>query len=146
MSGSRDSGPADIDDVRREIGARARLVRVADQSLAVEEDEGKLLVSPRRARRDRQRLAVDADLERLLDGDLVALAVAPHDGERLVVEVRQPGVELAGLQAVGDPVVEYTIGLVTASGSQRSPVIESCSAFTLELDNHLQTPERALAL
>ena len=46
-----------------------------DQPLAVEEPERELLVVARRAHRHRQRGAVDADLERLLDRDLVALAV-----------------------------------------------------------------------
>ncbi len=51
-----------------------------DEPLAVEEPERELLVVAGRAHRDRQRDAVDADLQRLLDGNLVALAVAPDDG------------------------------------------------------------------
>ena len=46
-----------------------------DQALAVEEAERELLVVAGRAHRDRERRAVDADLQRLLDGDLVADAV-----------------------------------------------------------------------
>ena len=46
-----------------------------DQPLAVEEPERQLLVVARRAHRYGQRLAVDADLQRFLDGDLVADAV-----------------------------------------------------------------------
>lgn len=48
----------------------------------------------------------------------------------------------SGLRAIPliDPVIESTIGLVTPSGSQRSPVIEQLlGMFTpLELDKHLQ--------
>ena len=42
----------------------------------MQEAERELLVVAGRAHRDRQRRAVDADLQRLLDGHLVALAVA----------------------------------------------------------------------
>ena len=55
---------------------RPGLARPVDQPLAVEEAERQLLVVAGRAHRHRQRRAVDADLERLLDRDLVAPAVA----------------------------------------------------------------------
>ena len=52
-----------------------------DETLAEQEAEGELLVVAGRAHGDRQRLAVDADLHRLLDGHLVGLAVALDDGD-----------------------------------------------------------------
>ena len=62
-----------------------------DEPLAVEEAERELLVVAGRAHRDGQRGAVDADLERLLDGDLVALAVAAHDGGHPAGDRRRHG-------------------------------------------------------
>ena len=47
--------------------------RPVDQPFSIQEPEGEFLVVPRRAHRHRQRPAVDADLERLLDGDFVPL-------------------------------------------------------------------------
>ena len=72
------SGPDDLDGVDREVLGQARRARAVDEPLAVEEPERQLLVVAGRAHRDRERRAVDADLERLLDGDEVVLAVA-HD-------------------------------------------------------------------
>ncbi len=71
--------PAHVHDVRGEVPGRAGLVRAVDQPLAEQKAERQFLVVTGRAHRDRQRRAVDADLQRLLDGDLVALAVALHD-------------------------------------------------------------------
>src|SRR5690242_5350133 len=68
-----------VDRVRREVARGPDLddvLRSADQSLAGEEAHRQVLVLPRRAHGHRQRLAVDADLERLLDGQLVARALA----------------------------------------------------------------------
>ena len=61
----------DLDRVARELGGRPGGARAVDQPLAVQEPERELLVVARRAHRDRERRAVDADLERLLDRDLV---------------------------------------------------------------------------
>src|SRR4029079_9882238 len=70
--------PGDLDGVDREVLGQARRARAVDEALAVEEPERQLLVVAGGAHRDRERRAVDADLERLLDGDEVLLAVA-HD-------------------------------------------------------------------
>ena len=51
---------------------RGQVVRARDQSLAGQEARRQLLVLARRAHRHRERDAVDADLERLLDGEIVA--------------------------------------------------------------------------
>ena len=68
----------DLDRVRRAIARQPDPRRGVDQPLAEQEAHGKLLVVARRAHRDRERLAVDADLQRLLDRDEVARAVT-HD-------------------------------------------------------------------
>ena len=80
---------------------RAGVARPVDQALAVEEPERQLLVVAGRAHRHRQRLAVDPDLERLLDRDLVLAPVVTHfrvgpgHGERYVTRMadhfQQPG-------------------------------------------------------
>ena len=49
-----------------------------DKALPVEEPERQLLVVAGRPHRHAQRLAADPDLQRLLDGDRVARAVALH--------------------------------------------------------------------
>ena len=51
-----------------------------DQPFAVQEPERELLVVAGRAHRHRERRAVDADLERLLDRDLVLDPRAAHRG------------------------------------------------------------------
>jgi hypothetical protein len=73
--------PGDLDDVVGEVLGEARPAHAVDQALAEQEAERELLVVPGRAHGDRQRLAVDPDLHRLLDGHLVAPAVA-FDGGR----------------------------------------------------------------
>jgi len=70
----------DLDDVRGEVvggtdGAHVPAPR--DQTLPRQEADRELLVLARRAHRDGQRVAVDADLERLLDRDLVLDPPAP---------------------------------------------------------------------
>ena len=67
-----------LDHVRREIVAQPGSVRRADQSLPDQEPDRELLVVAGGSHRHRERLPVDADLERLLDGQLVAFAVADH--------------------------------------------------------------------
>jgi hypothetical protein len=57
-------------------------VRLADQALCVQEPERELLVVAGRAHRHSQRLAVDADLERLLDGDEILDPVVEDRCER----------------------------------------------------------------
>ena len=69
------SGPATSIAFASRSARRPRLVRLVDQPLAVEEAERQLLVVAGRPHRHRDRPAVDADLERLLDGDLVLEAV-----------------------------------------------------------------------
>ena len=71
---------ADLDDVRREVLGQPRRdgLRGVDEPLAEQEADRQLLVVARRAHRHRQRPAVDADLERVLDGDAVLHAVALH--------------------------------------------------------------------
>ncbi len=69
-----------LDHVAGEVIGEPGVVRPVDQALAVEEPERELLVVARRAHRDRERLAVDADLERLLDRDPVLGAVALDPG------------------------------------------------------------------
>ena len=54
--------------------------RGVDQPLAVQEAERELLVVARRSHRHRERRAVDADLQRLLDRDLVLDPRAAHRG------------------------------------------------------------------
>ena len=71
---------ADLDRVDARSSVRPASCDAIDEPLAVEEAERELLVVAGRAHRDGQRRAVDADLQRLLDGDLVALAVAHDDG------------------------------------------------------------------
>ena len=88
--------PAHVDDVGGEVAGRAGLARRVDQPLAVEEAERELLVVAGRAHRDGQGGAVDADLQRLLDGDLVALAVALHDGGHAAGDGRAVAVAVAG--------------------------------------------------
>src|SRR5262249_8096900 len=61
----------DIDRVDREILWGTGFVCLLDQALAVQEAERELLVLAGRAHRHRDHLPVDADLQRLLDGDLV---------------------------------------------------------------------------
>ena len=70
--------PGDLDDVGLELGGRPGRAGGVDQPLAVQEPERELLVVARRAHRDRERGAVDADLERLLDRDLVLDPRAAH--------------------------------------------------------------------
>ena len=78
MPGSCSSGPVHLDDVGLELGGRPRRAGGVDQPLAVQEPERELLVGARGAHRDRERGAVDADLERLLDRDLVLDPRAAH--------------------------------------------------------------------
>src|SRR4051794_27228020 len=70
----------DLDDVRREVLRRPGAARRVDQPLAVEEAERELLVVARRAHRHGERLAVDADLERLLERDAVLPPLADDPG------------------------------------------------------------------
>jgi hypothetical protein len=57
-------------------------MRLLEQTLSVEEAERELLIVTRGAHRHRDGLAVDANLERLLNRDRVRLSVAndPLDG------------------------------------------------------------------
>ena len=71
----------DLDRVRREIVRSARRDRLEPFRHA--EPERELLVVPRRPHRDGDRLAADADLERLLDGDEVGLALAAREPQGL---------------------------------------------------------------
>jgi hypothetical protein len=85
--------PRDLDRVGGEIGRRAHLPRAGlDQPLAEEEPERKLLIASRGSHRHRDRLAVDADLERLLDRDPVQLAIALDAGEHPRGPVRRPAI------------------------------------------------------
>ena len=73
------SARPDVDRVGGEVLRRADcldVVRSADQTLAGEEPRGKRLVLPGGAHGHGERLAVDPDLERLLDGELVAVRAA----------------------------------------------------------------------
>ena len=76
--GSRASGPATSTTLaaRSSVSPAAGAARHVEQPLAYQEAERQLLVVARRAHGDRQRLAVHADLERLLHRDLVGDAVA----------------------------------------------------------------------
>jgi hypothetical protein len=68
----------DLDDVRRQVLRERDVRRRVHDALAEQEAGGQLEVVARRAHRDRDRLAVQAHLERELDGDLVHAAVALH--------------------------------------------------------------------
>ena len=82
LAGVAGQRTGDLDRVVREVVGQARRVRAVDQALAVEEAERELLVVARRAHRHDERDAVDADLERLLDRDLVVAAVVVDLRER----------------------------------------------------------------
>ena len=82
----------DLDDVGGEILAQRDPWRAVDEALAVEEPRRELLVVAGRAHGDRQRAAVDPELERLLDRDLVGEAGVLHDG----VEPSSPDLGAAG--------------------------------------------------
>ena len=71
----------DLDRVRREIVGSASGDRL--EAFRDAEPERELLVVTGRPHRDRDRLAVDADLERLLDRDCVALAASAGQAQRL---------------------------------------------------------------
>ena len=75
-------GRVDLDDVRGEVFGRPG--RDGLETLRQAEPERELLVVARRPHRDGDRLPVDADLERLLDGEPVLLDFAagepPHRG------------------------------------------------------------------
>ena len=75
LAGVAGQRSGDLDRVDREVLGRAGGVRAVDQALAVEEPERELLVVARRAHRHHERDAVDPDLERLLDRDVVVAAV-----------------------------------------------------------------------
>ena len=75
-----EAGGLDVDGVRGQVGRRATRPRA--QPLRDAEAERELLVVPRRPHRHRDRAAVDADLERLLDGDPVARRPRPGRGGR----------------------------------------------------------------
>ena len=64
-----------------EVVGQAGAAWTVDQAFAVEETERQLFVVSGRTHGHGQRLTVDADLERLLDGDLVAHSVAEHGGD-----------------------------------------------------------------
>jgi hypothetical protein len=64
-----------VDRVRGEVVGEPDVPRAVDQLLAVEEPQCELVVVPRRAHRDRDRLPADSYLERLLDGNGVEHAV-----------------------------------------------------------------------
>jgi hypothetical protein len=73
----------DLDGVRRQICRRRCPERL--DPFGNEKPERELLVVPWRPHRHRNRRAVDADLERLLDGDRIALAARlrePHHVDR----------------------------------------------------------------
>jgi len=72
----------DLHGVAREVGRRPGRARPVDEPLAVQEPERELLVVPGRAHGDREGAAVDADLERLLDGDLVVEVLRGHARHR----------------------------------------------------------------
>ena len=64
----------DLDRVGREIVGEARCGRL--ETFRHAESERELLVVPRRSHRDRDGLAADPDLERLLDRDEIAVGLA----------------------------------------------------------------------
>jgi len=74
QAGGIEAGRVDVDGVRGEVGRQPRTRRA--QPFGEAEAERELLVVPRRPHRHRDRHAADADLERLLDGDVVALRAA----------------------------------------------------------------------
>ena len=69
-----------VDRVRREVGGQRGAERL--EALADREAERELLVVARRAHRHRDRLAADADLERLLDRDEVVSEHLPAARDR----------------------------------------------------------------
>jgi hypothetical protein len=80
----------ELDRVRRQVVRQARFRRA--QSLREGEAERELLVMARRAHRDGNRPTVDADLERLLDGDDVRdLAVRNSEDVDARRQVRRDG-------------------------------------------------------
>ena len=111
-------------------------------------------------------LSPDMQHRRIVDGAFAQAGVAPHPAvetnsiSTLIAHARTglPGITAhtwlfghalpPGLRAIPlvDPVIEHTIGLVTATDAQRSPVIaELLGMFTpLELDAHVQ-PEAVAA-
>src|SRR5207244_7897015 len=68
-------------------------VRPCDQAPPREKARSQRLVLARRAHRHRERLAVDADLERLLDGQLVAVVPALGAADALDRRTRHVPVE-----------------------------------------------------
>ena len=81
LSGVAGQRAGDLDDVVREVLGRPRLARAVDQALAVQEAERELLVVAGRPHRHDQRHAVDPDLERLFDRDIVVAAVVVDLGD-----------------------------------------------------------------
>ena len=75
LAGITEQRPLDLDHVRGMVGCRAGPMGSIDQPLAVKESQRQLLVVAGGAHRDRQRPAVDANLERFLGGDEVLTAV-----------------------------------------------------------------------
>ncbi len=65
----------DLDDVGGQVLGQPGLAHAVDQPLAVQKAECELLILARGSHRHRQRLAVHADLKRVLDRHLVADAV-----------------------------------------------------------------------
>ena len=93
---SRRQRSLDLDGVAREVRCRSGRPDSVDQALAVQEAERQLLVVARGPHRDDQGRAVDADLERILDRDLIIDAVV-FDRRVHVKANRTLGAGLAGV-------------------------------------------------
>jgi hypothetical protein len=71
----------DLDDVSGEVVGEPGVVCLFDQSFAVEEAQGQFLVVARCAHTHNERRVINADLQGLFDGYLVALAIAQDRGD-----------------------------------------------------------------
>ena len=134
---SRSSGPATSTMLAASsAAARPRAGRV-DQPLAVQEAERELLVVAGRAHRHRERRAVDADLERLLDRDLVLDPRAAHRGVGAAdADLGHAGGEQrAALEPVGERLQREVVADVERSRARVSSTSSSaaCSAWASRL-------------
>jgi hypothetical protein len=71
----------DLDDVGGEVRGRSGVTRSVDETLAMKKTQGQLLVVPGCPHRHRQWRAIDADLQRRLDGHIVTDAVVGKGSE-----------------------------------------------------------------
>ncbi len=120
LAGVAGERSGDLDRVDREVLGRAGGMRAVDQALAVEEPEREFLVVARRAHRHDERDAVDPDLERLLDRDVVLAAV--------VMDLR----EAVGAQRAHPPARAIALSSAPAGARTGPPCPTTSSAGSSE--------------